>query len=142
MNAIPPSDAWIAGMEAIADEAAGAVELAIVMQDEFPSLMCAALAGSPSAEQLLRLTFKTLATMDEPGRKPLLCATCPAPVGNRFNFALAIPATGSSHSAVALAVCINCATDPAGVEAKALVGLRRLWPDLRPIRVHPESGRA
>jgi hypothetical protein len=137
---------WVDGVEAVTREAAGAVEIAVIMQSELLGLLNEARRGNPSAEKLLNLTAQTLARIEiAPRGAPMLCACCPRPVrpGGRFNIAVAIPARDDPRGALSLAVCGRCASTPQEVSDKALEGLRRIWPDLRTLAVtHPQGGRA
>ena len=145
MNAIGSKAALRDGVEAVSTEAAGAVEVIVVMQDETDAFLLDALQGNREAQQLLPAVVQALARIDAAsGHKPVLCSCCPRPIrpGGRFNLAVAIPARDDPTRAIGLAVCGRCATEPAGVLAKAVDGFRRIWPDLRHLAVHPGSGRA
>jgi hypothetical protein len=147
MNAIPPTKAeWEQAVHNVHREAAGAVEVAVVMMEEMPGLLGEALLGDPRCIQLFQLVMQMLDHVKEaPRRDPVLCACCPRPVrrGSRFNMAVAIPARDDPHQALALVVCERCATEPAAVMAKATDGLRKIWPDLRTAAItHPQGGRA
>ena len=146
MSAIPTKAALQAGVEAVHTQAAGALEVVVVMQSEVSEVIAAALGGDPKVMQVAQMTMQTLHQIrTAPQRRPLLCACCPQPLrpGGRFSFAMALPACDAPMQALGLAICGRCATEPQAVQAKAVEALRQIWPDLRTANVtHPEGGRA
>jgi hypothetical protein len=74
---------------------------------------------------------------------PALCLTCPAEVlpHHPFIVCLTAPYVDAPHEALGSVICPQCADDP-DLMAKIPVALRVIWPDARPIRIHPGSGRS
>lgn len=142
----PPAPSHSEQMAAIHREAAGVMTLDVVLREDMPDLVHAALANAQTFAGKL-LTRVNLALGDiakAPATKPKLCATCPRLLGGgRFSIVLATPACDDPQTALALAVCHDCGTSRGAVRNKAIEALRRLWPDARPIDItHPDGGRA
>lgn len=74
----------------------------------------------------------------------MLCGSCPRPLlNNEFSFVITRPACDDPINAVALAICRKCGTTREDIQQKAVIALRRIWPDLRPITItNPAGGRA
>ena len=65
-----------------------------------------------------------------PKHRPMLCCNCPRPHRRgRFWVVLTGPGRGDATRALGLAVCETCATEPAAVEVKEMLGPRRSRPD-------------
>lgn len=144
MNAIPKG-AWADSVRAISKEAAGAIRMEIVQPADVPELMLAALGGNAEAASVMRWVSQTAAGIEagHSSPKPMLCASCPRPLRpGRCALVIVIPARDDASLGMTLAVCRHCATTRDQVKRKATVGLRRIWPDLRSVDVHPTAGRA
>lgn len=143
---MPITDAALqVGFHRIHDEGGGAVELVVVRQTDALDMLGDAMAGNARAAGLLRATNDALGRIAAaPRRFPMLCAACPRPLKpGRYAIVLAVPARSDPTTAIGLAVCQHCAIGIADIRAKAAIGLRRIWPDLRPITVtHPRGGQA
>jgi len=144
MNAIP-NKTWADGIRAVHEEAAGMLTMLVIRQSEALELMTDALQGDAEAARLLTLISKTAKRIDvaKRTRSPMLCVSCPRPIlNNQFSFVVAGPVGGGAVNHIAVAVCTKCGRSTADITRKATTGLRRLWPDLRPISVHPTAGHA
>lgn len=144
MNAIP-KQAWADSVRAISKEAAGVIRMEIVQPADLPELMLAALGGDAEAASVMKWVSRTAARIEvgHGTRKPMLCASCPRPLRpGRCALVIVIPARDDASAGLSLAVCRHCATTRDQVKRKATVGLRRIWPDLRAVDVHPTAGRA
>lgn len=137
---------WVAGMEAVQEQAAGALEIEVIRPVDAVDILGAALTGDPNAARTMQMLVDTAKRIEAAShtRKPMLCGSCPRPLlDNKFSFVLAYPARTDPINAVALAICRKCGTTREGIQQKAVTALRRIWPDLRPITVtNPEGGRA
>ena len=146
MSALGSKSALQAGVEQVTQQAAGALEIVVVMQHEIPEAILTAMAGNPAVVQVAQMIMQTLAGIEgAPRHSPMLCAVCPQPlrINGRFSLAMALPACDSPAQALGLAICGKCATEPTAVQAKAIEALRKIWPTLRMGRItHPQSGRA
>jgi hypothetical protein len=81
-----------------------------------------------------------------PQRKPTLCICCPRSI-KRLSattvFGVASAGIANPTAAIGFVFCERCAADRATLAARAAEGLRRIWPDLRPVTItHPTGGRA
>lgn len=144
MSAVASKATLQAGVEAVTREAAGMMEVAVVRPSDVSVLLGEALAGSDEAALLLRLYTDTAAKIDKaPARARLLCVSCPRELRRGYSVAAALPHRDNPHQAVAIAVCPRCGPDREAIQAKAMEGFQRIWPDLRPIQItHHDGGRA
>ncbi len=146
MTALDQGTTWCRDVENISKEAAGAVEIVVVMEREFPDLVANTLKGDPDSTKLMHLVAQIISRIESASkREPMLCLSCPQPIrqGVEFGLAFAIPSRDDPKGAISMAICGKCGADPAGVMAKAVDGLRKLWPSLRTANItHPEGGRA
>lgn len=137
---------WVAGMEAVQERSGGTLEIEVIRPVDAVDILGAALAGVPDAMRTMRALVDTAKRIEAASRtrKPMLCGSCPRPLlNNKFSFVLAYPARTDPINAVALAICRKCGTTREDIQQKAIVALRRIWPNLRPITVtNPEGGRA
>lgn len=136
---------WADGIRAVHDEAAGVLQVVVIRATDAVDLFSAALAGNAEAARLFRVVAdasERIAASRETTR-PALCASCPRTLrDNAFAFAVALPACDDPTNAVALAVCRRCARSTDDIRRKATFALKQLWPEARPIEVHPTAGRA
>jgi hypothetical protein len=141
MTADPTDPAWRLGIEALQDEAQGVMSLVVIHPAEAPALFLDAAAGVPGAIQALNAYSDTMWRIrSAPRRDPMLCAACPRPLRKRaFAIVLAIPERDDPTRCLGLGICGKCASTDAQIRAKALEGLRRLWPTAREIEIsgHP-----
>ena len=131
------------GVQRVNDEAGGVLSLQVIQRGDMPALISDALAGSGEAMELLRLVRETMdGIQGAPRRKPMLCGSCPKALRNgRFSIVLAKPACDDPTQGVAMMICAKCGSSIGAIQAAALVALRRIWPDARPITVtHPDGG--
>lgn len=134
-----------AGLHRIHDEAGGVVELVVVRQVDALDLLADAMGGDTKAAGLLQATNQALGRIAAaPRHLPMLCSACPRPLKpGRFAIVLALPAKSGPANAIGLAVCQHCASSVDDIRAKATIGLRRIWPNLRAVTVtHPAGGEA
>lgn len=144
MNAVP-NRTWADGIRSVHDEAAGVLTMMVIRQSEAMDLMAEAIQGDVEAARLMTLLAQTSKRIDVARRTkaPMLCVSCPRPLlDNKFAFVVAGPAGTDAVNHIAVAVCRKCGRTPEDITRKATAGLRRLWPDLRPIAIHPTAGRA
>lgn len=131
------------GVERLQSEAGGILELAVIRPIDAVNLLGRVIMGDREAASLLDAVNQTLTRMrDAPASAPLVCVSCPNPIrdGRRCAFVAALPTGGNPASGLMVAVCPRCATEPAAIQAKAMKGLRGIWPDLRPITVTHAAG--
>lgn len=138
-----PED-WAAGVARISAECAGVVALQVVTVEDMPELLGHALVGDPEAVRFAGLVSQVLQRIqDAPRDRAMLCGCCPKRLrGGRYSIVCAIPHRDDPREALTLAICRRCATRHDAIVQKAGQALRRLWPDLRPIDIHPAEGRA
>ena len=134
------------GLHILRTQGAGMLELEVIQPSESMALLLCARAGSDRARRTLTPVMSLLKSIGEAPRKtPRLCGSCPRAVrrNSKFSVVVAWPSCDTPSQALALAICERCATDHAGVEVKATTALRRLWPNLTPVRLtHGAGGRA
>jgi hypothetical protein len=147
MNASPDGRAWRDGIQAVNDEASGVLDISIIDALAGAELLTNAVLGDREAASLLLAITQAAARIKQaPRRSPSLCICCPRAVKRLSSatvFGVAVPATANPGSAIGFVFCDRCAGDRDTLAAKAAEGLRRIWPDLRPVAItHPEGGRA
>ena len=139
------SQAWRDGMQAVHDEAAGVLSVEVVQMPDLPRIRGAALAGNADAQRVLQVVRHALqGIVEAPRRKPMLCGHCPRPLaGGRFSIVAAFPSRDDASRGLALAICDGCGGTRDQVMEKAVLALRRIWPDGRQVAVtDPQGGRA
>jgi len=139
--------AWLNGIQAINDEAAGMLDVNIIDATAGVEMIFDAAIGDVEAATLMRAVYQAAARIKKaPRRAPALCLCCPRAVRRLTPatiFGVARPAIAKPSNALAFAFCDKCSADRGNRAAKAATGLRRIWPDLRTVEVtHPEGGRA
>lgn len=138
---------WRQGVQSVNDESAGLLDVSIVDGASGSALLAAALNSDYEAAVLLKSVAQAAARVKQAARrKPALCICCPRTI-KRITaatvFGIATPSIASPTGAIGFVFCDRCAEDPATLPAKAAVGLRRIWPDLRPVVItHATGGRA
>ncbi len=142
MSAFGTKAALSAGIEKLSAEAAGLLSVAVVQLEDLPNLVIDMMRGDPEAGILFTAVRNAISAIDNaPRRSPALCVSCPRVLRKgRFALCIAFPDKHDPAHALGLAVCRHCATDADGIKAKAVVGLKRLWPNLRPINITHKSG--
>jgi hypothetical protein len=136
---------WRVGVQDIHDEAAGLLNVDIVDPLRCFQLLAAAALGDYEASVLIQAVAQAgRAVKKAPPRKPTRCMCCPRVV-RRISattvFGVAYPATGNPSAALGFVFCDGCSSDHGTLVEKATAGLRRIWPDLRPVVItHPVGG--
>ena len=136
---------WLEELRMIQTEAAGVMRLDVVQPGDFSDLVGTALFGSPHSQRLVAAVEGALQQIAKaPRAKPRLCACCPRPIRTRgvYSIVIASPARDDTERALTLAVCPRCATEREEVREKAILALKRIWPDARSIAVHHQAGQA
>lgn len=139
------SNTWAKDVQRLHNEAGGALAVQVVQLTDLPGMLGYALAGDPEAARVCTLVSGTLRRIrDAPRKRPMLCASCPAPLRNEsYAVVAAFPARSDASQGLGLAICQRCGTTPKAIRDKAVVALRRIWPDVRAVEVtHPDGGRA
>ncbi len=139
---------FITAVRTIRAESGGLLDTMIVRPADLAFVVAEATAGDPDAIRVLaalETTVKRIAAA--PRRSPMRCVACPRPLLKKtvYSFCIVEPSRANPTSGLAIAVCSRCATTPEEIREKAIVALRKVWPDLssRPITVtHPSGGQA
>ena len=136
--------AWRDGMQRVNDESGGLLNVDIIDSRYGAELLAHAMLGDSEALALLKAVAQAGARVKgAPRRTPALCIACPRAV-KRIScdtvFGVATPAIPSPTGAVGFVFCEKCAADRVALATKAADGLRRIWPDLRPVQITHESG--
>jgi hypothetical protein len=136
--------AWRDGVQAVNDEAAGLLDVNIVDANMGVDLLVDAIRGDHEAAALLQAIREAADRVRKaPRRTPALCICCPRSV-KRIRagtvFGIAVPATPNPTRAIGFVFCDRCAADRSTLAARAADGLRRIWPDLRPITITDPIG--
>ncbi len=138
-------DTWEQQLRKLHVEAAGALNVAIVMPDDMLDVFLGAASGDGTCEMLAQAFLRMAQAVMIGGRKPLLCGSCDRALElGEFSLGLTI-AHGHEHPTRSLAfgLCRHCAPDREAADGAAVVTLRRAWPDLRcGVVTHPDGGRA
>ena len=136
---------WATGIHTVANEAAGMMSLTVIRPIDVPALILAALAGDPDA---LRLAHVVNELADHvraagTGTKSAMCGCCDAALlAGPFSAVVAVPYRDDPTRCITMGICKVCGTEPDAIEAKAIEGLRRIFPDGRKIEMHHGGGRA
>ena len=139
--------AWTDAVGEIHCEAAGLLDVSIVDARSGIELIADAILGDRKAVGLLQAVAQAAQHVRQaPRRKPVLCFCCPREV-KRITvdtvFGIAVPATANPTGALGFVFCGKCAADRGTLAARAVDGLKRIWPDSRPVTVtHPAGGYA
>jgi hypothetical protein len=147
MTDSPSNSAWLTGIHAVSSEAAGLLDVNIVDASAGVDLLVDAMRGDHEAAALLQAIRQPADRVRKaPRLQPALCICCPRSV-KRIRpgtvFGIAVPATPNPTGAIGFVFCDRCAADRSTLAARAADGLRRIWPDLRPITItDPIGGRA
>jgi hypothetical protein len=136
--------AWAEAIGGIQREAAGLLDVSIVDARSGVELIADAIRGDREAAEVLQAVRQAAQRVREaPRRKPALCIYCPRAVKRitaETVFGIAIPATANPTRALGFVFCAKCAADRGALAAKAVDGLKRIWPDLRTIEVMAGPG--
>lgn len=137
-------DDWADGIARISAECAGVVALQVVTPEDLPEMLAASLMGDREATRLAHLVAQALRRIEEaPRSRAMLCAACPKRLrGGRYAIVCAVPHRDDPREALTLGVCRRCATRHDAIVQKAGQALKRVWPDLRAIDIHPGRGHA
>lgn len=135
---------WADGVRRVNAEAAGVIDLQVVLQGDIPELLAQTILGDPEAARLVPLVAQTTRRIrDAPAGRPMLCGACPMALrGLRYSIVCAVPRRPDAKEALTLAICPRCGTDYATVIRSAGQALQRIWPNSRTLDVHPNTGSA
>lgn len=133
-----------AGVQAMAAEANGMVKITTIRPEDFVCMVADALAGHGEHADLLETVADLVArvTRARSTPHPMLCAACPAELTGGYAVVIATGAGPIPSRGLGMGVCTACGCDLPSIEAAALKGLQAIWPDLRPITIHPHEGHA
>lgn len=140
-------------MSALADalatveaESCGLLDLIAVRPAEAADFAERAAGGDCAASNILVAVASFIKTVVEaPRERPRRCASCSQPIrqGGRYAVVLVQASRMDPTGFVSMAVCGDCATEPAEIREKAAGALSGIWPRLRPITItHPHGGHA
>ena len=126
---------WADRVTAVADESGGLLSLRVFRQSDMPDLLAHAVAGDPQASMLVGAIGDALqAVRNAPRKSPMRCGCCPRPFPkNPFSLVVALPEVESPMTGLSLGICGRCATEPEDIRDKAVVALRKLFPELKPV---------
>lgn len=130
----------------VAIEGGGMIAFDAVRVRDLPRLLGEALSGNQEARMVLQAVEHALTKVKvAPQRRPMLCTSCPRPVrdGDKFAVVVLRGAAADACQAITMVVCHRCGPTPGAIRAAATVGVRRFFPDARPIETtHENGGRA
>lgn len=135
----------MAGINSIQVEASGAMQVSLVSSETGRELVLASMLGDHEATAMMKAVAQSAMWIKQAASsRPILCVACPEAVRTvtpRTIFGVASPAKSDPGNLVAFAFCDACAANPNHLMAKAMEGLKRIWPDLRPTEItHPDGG--
>jgi hypothetical protein len=136
--------AWRDGIQRAHQEGGGLFRVHCVGPENAIDLLAGCLAGDAAATGLMRAVVDTVARIESaPRRHPMLCGCCPRSLGgSKFTICVAVPERADPTRAVSFALCSDCGRNADTRTEKAMEALLRIWPDIRPIAIHPAGGRA
>lgn len=127
-------------------EAAGLLQLEIILQKDHHLVLNAALDGDPIAFSRLAAIFESRAMIRKMARKkPAVCLTCPRSIRDpNASLALLVPATDAATVAICSALCENCSKHESETIVKlAASAFQAAWPSLKCVEVpQPKAGHA
>ena len=131
--------AWRDGVQSIHDEARGVLDVEIIDAGSGVDLLVGAALGNRRSAALLNAVCLAADQIRRaPRNKPSLCICCPRAV-KRISlgtvFGVATPSIPTPTGALGFVFCDRCGADRATLPGKVAEGLRRIWPDLRPVTV-------
>jgi hypothetical protein len=136
-----PSDdrgASAAGIEAVNNAAAGALDVLYVSRDDVIPLIVAASLGNAESIAILQAIQEILQHITAaPADNPRMCGCCNrAIIGAAFLIVVAEPMDKPLAKSQVLCTtqCLQCQSY---IPTNALRALQRVWPEARPITVHP-----
>ena len=137
---------WADSVRTMATESGGLLSLRVFRQDDMPDLVAHARAGNAEAFMLAEALCGALqAISNAPRKAPMICGCCPRSFPKHpFSIVLALPEVDTPMTGLSVGICKCCATEPEDIRDKAVIALRKLFPDLRPVdlgHVH-QGGRA
>ena len=129
-----------AGIAQMQAQSGGIYRLVLVSVEGGVALLVAALGGDVQAAELFRTAADCARQIGaaEAEHHPVLCLTCPTPLRTSAGalVCLVVPETNRATQALGSAVCPECAARP-DVEARVHSALRKIWPDLKTIKIMP-----
>jgi hypothetical protein len=130
----------------VSQEAAGALSIRIVFQEDLRQLIADVVIGKPEAVRLLPLVRQAMRQIRKaPRRAPALCGCCPRPIRTRFTLAVVLPERDDPTRGIAIGLCKKCTDgrDLMQTHEKAAQALRTIWPNGRLATItHRTGGRA
>lgn len=126
-------------VRAISEESAGLIRTYFIGPQEGASLLVASALGDAWCTSMLGAVAHCMQRVaNAPKRSPVLCLCCPRPVRHVPDviFCVVVPEVGHPNQALGCVICPACAREP-GLNARALKGLRAVWPQIRQIEVSP-----
>jgi hypothetical protein len=135
---------WEEGMMALHREAAGVIRAEIYTFIDARALALSAASGSVKSRNTLRAMGDFLAEIGKaPRKKPMLCGTCNRALRRvAFDLAVIFPEIDNPTNCLVLGICSHCASKSGGTAARTMELAKRVWPELRTIEVHQQTGRA
>jgi len=135
-----PDPGWRDGIEAVQTEAGGLLSLDVVLPVDFADLFGCAAAGDRQAARLACAVIDTVARVNKTPRKsPALCGSCPRPVRrSSFSVVIATPERNDPTRAIGLAICERCGITREEITDKAVIALKRIWPNSRAVTINAD----
>ncbi len=146
MNASITDSEWRKGVQQVHDESGGVLDITIVDAVTAAALLIAASLGDTEASAILYAVAQSARDVRQaPRRLPALCVCCPRAV-KRISantvFGVAAASAPKPTGGIGFVFCEKCSKDRASLVAKAVDGLRHIWPSLRSIKITHDGGRA
>lgn len=134
---------WQQDVQAVVDEAAGLMELVVLLPTDAPELVIKAAHGDVDASRILGAARDMTANVRRHSyRKPAICGCCPRPVRHRdwYAIAFAMPRRDDVSRVLATVICRKCGADRETLNDRALSAFQRMFPDARKVTIN--SGHA
>ncbi len=133
---------WQSEMKAVPSEAGGLMRLHVVRPPDTACILGAMLAGDAEATRLIRVLVDTAVRIERaPRSRPMLCGCCPRPLkGTGFAICVLYPERPDPTRCIAFAICARCSGSHAETEAKAMIAVKSIWPDSRPLTITDHIG--
>ena len=132
-------------IEGVDREGNGAIDIQLIAPDAVEAVFRRAfLLADPDAESLAAgVIQQALRVANSPPDNPARCLGCDVPLPETpYTTVIVTGHAEDAEHALGAGVCLACAPTRVAALEHARSYLRKLWPELRPITVHPSRGRA
>jgi hypothetical protein len=141
----PAAAAFHDAILAITGKSGGVLTVETLHHDDASALVDLAKTGDSAALTKCWNIARLLRQIDAaPPGNPCRCASCEQPVRSNtpFHIAMIRPDCPPPCPLMAIAVCLDCARDTAGIKRAAQTLIEQIWDGVRPLQISNQKGRA